>query len=222
MDDINKKLVDGLEQIPTLVQAAKTFKETSNRIVTTLADAIKKRPQAEFTDGELQKLAKIISNTRCASPDMAYISRELARRVSNDVAAIIGSDIKAKAAEALKGASVTVEHSHYVERNLKDIVDKKMKKKILILRSIILALVAAFGISLISYFDGETYWGKQYFDVYTSPYLTQEEKATLKENSILLSVLPRGYRKDAASSRLQIKHMKEELKRREKASKKGQ
>ena len=46
MEDTNKILIDALEQIPALVKAAETFKETSNRIVATLADAIKKRPQA--------------------------------------------------------------------------------------------------------------------------------------------------------------------------------
>ena len=95
-----------------------------------------------------------------------------------------------------------------------------MKKTNRILWGVIIILVLTIGISAITYFSGETYWGKQFYDVYTSKYLTPEEKANLKENSFLLSVLPRGYREDTATAQLQIKQYKEILKKREKDAKK--
>ena len=95
-----------------------------------------------------------------------------------------------------------------------------MKKTNRILWGVIIILVLSIGISAITYFSGETYWGKQYYDVFTSKYLTPEEKANLKENSFLLSVLPRDYREDTAAARLQIKQYKEILKKREKDAKK--
>ena len=216
----NKTLLDALEQIPNLINAAQTYKATSDRIITTLAEAVKKRPQAILPAEELEKMKEVIKTTPCAKPDITLISRELARRISGDVADAIKPAVRNAASEALKGASVLVEHSHVIERNLKDVADKKMKKTNRILWGVIIILVLTIGISAITYFSGETYWGKQFYDVYTSKYLTPEEKANLKENSFLLSVLPRGYREDTATARLQIKQYKEILKKREKDAKK--
>ena len=165
-------------------------------------------------------MKQVIKTTPCAKPDITLISRELARRISGDVADAIKLTVRNAATEALKGASVSVEHSHVIERGLKEVVDNKMKKTNLILWGVVLVLVGIIGISAISYFDGDYYWGKQYYKVYTSPKLTAEEKNFLKQNSTLLSVLPPGYREDTATSRFRIKQMKKEIKKREKASKK--
>ena len=219
MEDTNKILIDALEQIPALVKAAETFKETSNRIVATLADAIKKRPQAEFTDDELQKLAKVISDTRCASPDMAYISRELSRRLSGDISDAIGPVIKNKAAVALKNASVTVEHSHVVERDLKDVVDKRMKHRILVLWFIIIILLEAIGISAFNYYCSDTYWGKQFNQLYMSKYITQEEKARIEKDAGYTGILPRGYHNNSAAAQIRLQLSMEILKKREKEAK---
>ena len=216
----NKALLDALEQIPNLINAAQTYKATSDRIITTLAEAVKKRPQAVLPAEELEKMKEVIKTTPCAKPDITLISRELARRISGDVADAIKPAVRNAASEALKGASVLVEHSHVIERGLKEVVDKKMKKTNLILWGVIIILVLTVGISTVAYFRGETYWGKQYYDVYTSKYLTPEEKANLKENSFLLSVLPRNYREDASAARFQIRQFKEILKKREKDAKK--
>lgn len=216
----NKALLDALEQIPNLINAAQTYKATSDRIVTTLAEAVKKSPPAIVPAGELEKMKEVIKTTPCAKPDITLISKELARRIAGDVSDAIKPAVRNAASEALKGASVSVEHSHIIERNLKDVVDKKMKKTNRILWGVIIILALTIGISAITYFSGETYWGKQYYDVFTSKYLTPEEKANLKENSFLLSVLPRDYREDTAAARLQIKQYKEILKKREKDAKK--
>jgi hypothetical protein len=206
--------------IPALVKAAETYKETSNHIVATLAESVRQRPKAVFTDEELKKLENVITHTRCGQPDVSSISRELARKITGDVADALERNINYTIANALKNATIPVEHTHVIEKNLKDIVDKKMTKTVLILWGVILVLVGSIGISIISYFDGENYWGKQYYKVYTSPELTAEERDYLKENSILLSALPSGYRDDTAATKLQIKRMKKELKKREKTSKK--
>ena len=219
MEDTNKILIDALEQIPALVKAAETFKETSNRIVATLADAIKKRPQAEFTDDELQKLAKVISDTRCASPDMAYISRELSRRLSGDISDAIGPVIKNKAAVALKNASVTVEHSHVVEKDLKDVVDKRMKHRILVLWFIIIILLEAIGISAFNYYCSDTFWGKQFKELYTSKYITQQERARIERNAGYTGILPKDYHKNPGAAQARLQLSMEILKKREKEAK---
>ena len=209
-----------LAKIEALVKAAETFKETSNHMVSTLAKAIKQQQKAVIAEEELKKGERVIATANCAQPDISHISTELFRRISNDVTNSLESSIKYTIANTLKNAVIPVEHTHVVERNLKDVVDKRMTKTIAILLVVINVIITAIGISIFSYFDGDTYWGKQFYGVYTSEYLTLEEKADLKENSFPISILPPNYYEDTAVARLQIKQMKEELKKREKNNKK--
>lgn len=211
----NKELLDALEQIPALVNAAETFKGTTSHVIATFSEALKKRPLAEIPEVELRKIQDTITHTQCAQPDTRSISRELARRISTDVAEAVGPAIKFAADEALKNAAVTVEHSHYIEKDLRGLVDERVKKKFLILWAVIICFFITIGISVISYYNGEVYWGKQFYDVYTSEYLTPEEKDHLKEDSFLMSVLPCNYFEDSATARLQIKQFKKTLKKRE-------
>ena len=61
----NKDIVEALEQVPALVKAAETFKATSGHIVSSLADAVKQRPQAEIPESELLKIFKGIGGKGC-------------------------------------------------------------------------------------------------------------------------------------------------------------
>ena len=152
MDD-KELLIEALEQIPALVKAAETFKETTSHIISTLSSAIKKRPTAEISEAELDKLRNIIMHTQCVKPDIQAISKELSLRLSGEIASIIRSTVKEAADKALRNASVSVEHSHYIEKDLRDIVNAKVKIMILILYTIIVILVSSIGISVISYYS---------------------------------------------------------------------
>lgn len=217
----NKEIIDALTQIPALIKAADTYKETSSHIIATLAEAVKQRPQAVVPESELMKLKQVISTTRCALPDVNHVSRELARKFSNEAASAMGPIIMEKAAEALKGASVTVNHVHCIEKDLKDVVDKKMKKTISILAIIIASLVETIIISAISYYYSDTYWGKRYYELYTSPYLTSEEKANLERNAGYTGILPLNYHDDPTAARLQLQQKERILKQREKEARKN-
>lgn len=217
----NKEIIDALTQIPALVKAAETFKETSSHIIATLAEAVKQRPQAVVPESELMKLKQVISTTRCALPDVNHVSRELARKFSNEAATAMGSIIREKAAEAMEGASVTVNHVHCIEKDLKDVVDKKMKKTVSILAIIIASLVETIIISAISYYYSDTYWGKRYYELYTSPYLTSEEKTNLERNAGVTAILPLNYHDDPTTARLQLQQKERILKQRKKEARKN-
>ena len=217
----NKALLDALEQIPNLINAAQTYKATSDRIITTLAEAVKKRPQAILPAEELEKIKEVIKTTPCAKPDINLISRELARRIYDDVAAAIKPAVRNAAIEALKAESVTVEHSHVIERNLRSIVEEKMKKKVRILWIIIIVLFGAIGISAISFFNSETHWGQEFYELYSSKYITADEKAALERSVGYTGVLPLGYYEDPVAARAQLKRNKDILKMREKEAKKN-
>ena len=218
MDNIT--LLDALEQIPNLINAAQTYKATSDRIITTLAEAVKKRPQAILPAEELEKMKEVIKTTPCAKPDINRISRELARRIYDDVAAAVKPAVRNAAIEALKAESVTVEHSHVIERNLRSIVEEKIKKKVRILWLIIVALLGAIGISAIAYLNRDTYWGREFYELFTSKYITADEKAALERSVGYTGILPRGYYEDPSAARAQLKLNMEILKKREKEAKK--
>ncbi len=64
----NKVLIDALTQIPDLIKAAETYKETSNRIVSSLANAVKQHAQTVIRESEMQKLEQAMATTGSAKP----------------------------------------------------------------------------------------------------------------------------------------------------------
>lgn len=217
----NKALLDALEQIPDLIRAAETYKATSDRIVSTLAEAVKKSPQAVVPAEEIEKIKEVIKRTPCAKPDITLISRELAGRLCDNITVAIKPAIRNAATEALKDASVTVKHSHIIERNLRNIADERMKKKVFILWLVIVVLLGVIGISATAYYISDTYWGKQFHKLSTSDYLTAEEKACLERRAGYTGILPQGYYKNPIGAQDQLKRNKAILKKREKEAKKN-
>lgn len=217
----NKDLIDALEQIPQLVSAASIFKNTSDQIVSILAAAIKKRPQAEIPQEELRKIEKVVAGTRCAPPDMNIVARHSAKIIAAYLTESLGPALNRKVEAAMKDASVKVEHSHYIERNLKDVADREMRKKAY--RRGLMIFVLAVGIILmaIKYFTGLTYWGKQYNSVYQSNYVTKEEKEAMVQHMYSLYCIPKNYYDSPDAAKLQIKRDKEIIKKRKKEARKN-
>ncbi len=208
----NKDIVEALEKAPELVKAAETFKETSGHIVSSIADAVKKRPQAEIPESELQK----ISGTPCAPPDVDSFSKALVQKVAGD----IGSTIKEKVDKALEGATVKVQHTHThsycIEKDLKEYADIRLWNRSIAfgLTSVVLAAIIA--IIAIVYYNSETYWGKQFYQVYSSPYLTEEEWENISQDIHTIAILPNEFDKDPKRVKERIKKNKDILKERKK------
>ena len=209
----NKDIVEALEQVPALVKAAETFKATSGHIVSSLADAVKKRPQAEIPESELQK----ISETPCAPPDVDSFSKALVQKVAED----IGSSIKKKVDGALEGATVKVQHTHSycIEKDLKEYADTRLWNRSIAFGLTSVVLVAIIVIIAIVHFNSETYWGKQYHEVYSSPYLTEEEWEKISQNVHIIAILPNEFDKDPKRVKEQLKKNKSILKERKKEAK---
>lgn len=199
--------------MPGLVEAAKTFKEISGHILSSVADAIKKRPQAEIPDSELQKIAA----TPCAPPEMDSFVKEFAYKV----AVAIGPIIKDKVNEALKDATVTVQHTHSYcfERDLKEVADTRLRKRCIAFGLTSLVLASIITIIGIAHFNSETYWGRQFNKVYSSPYLTEEEREIIQRNYYTVAILPTEYHKDPSIAKKQLKRARATLKRRKREMK---
>ena len=197
----NKDIVEALEKAPELVKAAETFKATSGHIVSSLADAVKQRPQAEIPESELQK----ISQTPCAPPDVDSFSKALVQKVAGD----IGSTIKEKVDEALEGATVKVQHTHSycIEKDLKEFADIRLWNRTII---------------AIVHYNSEGYWGKQFYKVYSSPYLTDKEREKISRDVHTIAILPNEFDKDPKRVKEQIKNSKAILKERKKEARQRQ
>lgn len=206
----NKDIIEALEKAPELVKAAETFKETLGHIISSFANAIKKRPQAEIPESELQK----ISQTPCAPPDIDSFSKALVQKVVVD----IGPVIQNKVNEAMKGATVTVQHTHSycIERDLKEYADIRLWNRSIAFGLTSVVLVAIIIIIAIVHYNSETYWGKQYYEVYSSPYLTEEEWEKISRNVHTIAILPNEFDKAPKRVKEQIKKNKNILKARKK------
>ena len=209
----SKELVDALVQIPDLVEAAKTLKESLGHVISSFADALKKRPQAEIPDSELQKIAA----TPCAPPQMDSVVKDFANKVVGAIEPII----KDKVNEALKGATVTVQHTHSycIEKDLKEFADIRLWNRSIAFGLTSVVLVAIIVIIAIVHFNSETYWGKQYYEVYSSPYLTEEEWEKISQNVHIIAILPNEFDKDPKRVKEQLKKNKSILKERKKEAK---
>ena len=212
----NKDIVEALEQVPALVKAAETFKATSGHIVSSLADAVKQRPQAEIPESELQK----ISGTPCAPPDVDSFSKALVQKVAGD----IGTVIKNKVNEALKGATVTVQHTHSycIERDLKEYADTRLWNRSIAFGLTSVVLAAIIVIIAIVHYNSANYWGRQYYEIYSSPYLTKKEKEKISRDVHTIAILPNEFDKDPKRVKEQIKKSKAILKERKKEAKQRQ
>jgi hypothetical protein len=212
----NKDIVEALEKAPELVKAAETFKETSGHIVSSIADAVKKRPQAEIPESELLK----ISQTPCAPPDVESFSRALVEKVAGD----IGSTIKEKVDKAMEGATVKVQHTHSycIEKDLKEFADIRLWNRSIAFGLASVALAAIIAIIAIVHYNSEGYWGKQFYKVYSSPYLTDKEREKISRDVRTIAILPNEFDKDPKRVKEQIKNSKAILKERKKEARQRQ
>lgn len=69
------------------------------------------------------------------------------------------------------------------------------------------------------HYNSESYWGKQYYKVYSSPYLTHDERQAIQKNSHTIAILPDEFDTNPKQVKEQLKQAKAVLKKRKKAEK---
>ncbi len=77
-------------------------------------------------------------------------------------------------------------------------------------------------VSAIVHYNSANYWGKQYYEIYSSPYLTKKEKEKISRNVHTIAILPNEFEKDPKRVKEQIKKSKAILKERKKEAKQRQ
>ena len=136
----------------------------------------------------------------------------------------IGASIKKKDDGALEGATVKVQHTHSycIEKDLKEYADIRLWNMSIAFGLTSVVLVAIIVIIAIAYFNSDTYWGKQYYKVYSSLYLTEEEWEKVSRDVHTIAILPNEFDKDPKRVKEQIKKSKAILKERKKEARQRQ
>ena len=97
-------ILNALGQVPDLVEAAKTYKETNDKTVSTLSTAIKERPKAVIPQKEVEKVTAAVKLTPCALPDTGDFLKA--------IAALLRPIIHQEVKEAVGATKIKIQHEH--------------------------------------------------------------------------------------------------------------
>ena len=182
-------LIEALGQIPELVEAAKTYKASNEKTISTMSMAIKKRPEAEIPQKEVEKVTDAVKATPCALPD----TDDFLKAIAGMMRPIIHQEVK----EAVGATKIKVQHEHthrhYSYSASFDMINDTAKKWIIGLAMSTLILAATLVIGLVHLMNSEMYLGKKYMEIYDSGLLTKSEKEKLLKDAYMVSLYPEAY-----------------------------
>ena len=182
-------LIEALGQIPELVEAAKTYKASNEKTISTMSMAIKKRPEAEIPQKEVEKVTDAVKATPCALPD----TDDFLKVIAGMMRPIIQHEVK----EAVGATKIKVQHEHthmhYSYSASFDMINDTAKKWIIGLAMSTLILAATLVIGLVHLMNSEMYLGKKYMEIYDSGLLTKSEKEKLLKDAYMVSLYPEAY-----------------------------
>lgn len=182
-------LIEALGQVPELVEAAKTYKESNEKTISIMSTAIKKRPEAVIPQKEVDKVTDAVKATPCALPDTGDFLKALAGMMRP----IIQQEIK----EAVGATKINLQHehrhNHYSYTASWSMVNDTAKKLIIGLAISTLILTATLVAVLVHFTNSEMYLGKKYMELYQSDLLTKSEKEKLLKDAYMVSLYPEAY-----------------------------
>lgn len=219
----NNELYKSLGQVPELVKTAQNQSANIENLSKMVAELTKRQAKAYVPREEHDKLAQTISNTPCAAPDMT----EVAGKLSNAVMRTLVRDIHDEAVNAVKDAvkenPVKVDHTHFHTTcwDYAKHAEKKIRGAMtaLAIWSVLATLLIVVGVW--KYVNSEVYVGKQYEEIYHSPFTTDAERNMLGEDLHYYGIVPNEFNNSPALVKAKIKRNKEILSQRkaEKTSK---
>lgn len=182
-------LIEALGQIPELVEAAKTYKASNEKTISTMSMAIKKRPEAEIPQKEVEKVTDAVKATPCALPD----TDDFLKVIAGMMRPIIHQEVK----EAVGATKIKIQHEHrhdhYSYSASWSMVKDIAKKLIIGLAISTLILTVTLVAVLVHFTNSEMYLGKKYMELYQSDLLTKSEKEKLLKDAYMVSLYPEAY-----------------------------
>ena len=182
-------LIEALGQIPELVEAAKTYKASNEKTISTMSMAIKKRPEAEIPQKEVEKVTDAVKATPCALP----FTDDFLKDIAGMMRPIIHQEVK----EAVGATKIKIQHEHrhdhYSYSASWSMVKDTAKKLIIGLAISTLILTVTLVAVLVHFTNSEMYLGKKYMELYQSDLLTKSEKEKLLKDAYMVSLYPEAY-----------------------------
>ena len=182
-------LIEALGQIPELVEAAKTYKASNEKTISTMSMAIKKRPEAEIPQKEVEKVTDAVKATPCALPD----TDDFLKAIAGMMRPIIHQEVK----EAVGATKIKIQHEHthrhYSYTASWSMVKDAAKKWIIGLALSTLILAATLITGVVHLMNSEMYLGMKYMEIYDSGLLTKSEKEKLLKDAYMVSLYPEAY-----------------------------
>lgn len=182
-------LIEALGQIPELVEAAKTYKASNEKTISTMSMAIKKRPEAEIPQKEVEKVTNAVKATPCALAD----TDDFLKAIAGMMRPIIHQEVK----EAVGATKIKIQHEHrhdhYSYSASWSMVKDTAKKLIIGLAISTLILTVTLVAVLVHFTNSEMYLGKKYMELYQSDLLTKSEKEKLLKDAYMVSLYPEAY-----------------------------
>ena len=182
-------LIEALGQIPELVEAAKTYKASNEKTISTMSMAIKTRPEAVIPQNEVEKVTDAVKATPCALPD----TDDFLKAIAGMMRPIIHQEVK----EAVGATKIKIQHEHrhdhYSYSASWSMVKDTAKKLIIGLAISTLILTVTLVAVLVHFTNSEMYLGKKYMELYQSDLLTKSEKEKLLKDAYMVSLYPEAY-----------------------------
>ena len=207
----NNQLLSALSKVPELVEQSKANRDD----IVLLAEGLKKRMQAEIPDIEIQRLcekvAERVSKTKCATPDTAEISRDVAKEVADLVHPLVTEATK----DAIASTPLRHEHYHTTAIEMMKYADEKVRRVAYISLAALMSVCLIGAIALYSHINSKLYLGKEYAEVYFSEYVTDSERQALGESCYSISFIPKELSSNKALLKQRINQNRMILKQRE-------
>ena len=204
-------LIEALGQIPELVEAAKTYKASNEKTISTMSMAIKKRPEAEIPQKEVEKVTDAVKATPCALPD----TDDFLKAIAGMMRPIIHQEVK----EAVGATKIKIQHEHrhdhYSYSASWSMVKDTAKKWIIGLSIFVLVQFGALAYCMHYVRNSELFLGKRCMDIYISDYVTEKEKKEMLKDCYWIAFYPKKYQDSPQALRERIRKNETIIKDRE-------
>ena len=208
-------ILTALSQAPDLVEAARTYKETNDKAINTISNAVKQQPKAIIPDSEMTKLKNNISQTQCALPDTEEFTKELADQVYKIIAPSVRAEIKS----AVGATDITINHEHkhrhYAYSASFDMINDTAKKWIIGLSIFAVLAIDAFAYWVHYVRNSELFLGQRCLEIYESKYVTDQEKKGMFKEFYSVALYPKKYQDSPEALRERIRKNESIIKDRE-------
>lgn len=210
---------DSLRRIPELIETNENLNSIMKDFLSTAPEMLSKHCEAVISDAELAK----IRQTRCAMPDTSVLSKQIADEVRSELAKDIDSHVSDTVSSTIAKTKVKTETVHTILSpwEIAKMAEEKTKKFNSFLTVACVTILLCGVVGLFKYFNSKEYWGRQYWEIYSSKYITEAERNVIHDNASTYSIVPKEFYLNKSLAKSKIRRNKEILSLREAEAKKN-